>query len=175
MIDFAHVFSVPQLVGYVAFVLGVACFLQKNDLRFKVLLAAETACYVLHFWLLGNYAAVAGAGVATLRTVVSIRLRSRRVALFFIVLTLVLGGWLVESWAGVLPILACCVGTAAVLLFHGITMRLLMLLASFMWLANNILSGSIGGTALEACIALSNTYTIWQLWRRPAQLEQATS
>jgi hypothetical protein len=158
-------FSVPQLFGYFAFVFGVACFLQKSDLRFRVLLVCESISYVLHFWLLGNFPAMASSGMAMTRTLTSIWTRSRWVALFFLTLTIALGCWLVTSWAGVLPIVGSCIGTTAVFLFSGITMRVLMLTATVLWLANNILSGSIGGTALEVCIALSNIYTIWRLYR----------
>jgi hypothetical protein len=158
-------FSIPQLFGYFAFVFGVACFLQKSDLRFKVLLVCESISYVLHFWLLGNFPAMASASMAMTRTLTAIWTRSRWAALFFVSLTIALGCWLVTSWVGVLPIVGSCIGTTAVFLFSGITMRVMMLTATFLWLANNILSGSIGGTALEVCIALSNIYTIWRLYR----------
>jgi len=168
---FHEAFSIPQIFGYFAFIFGVACFLQKSDLRFKVLLVCESISYVLHFWLLGNFPAMASSGMAMTRTFTAIWTRSRWAALFFITLTIALGCWLVTSWAGVLPIVGSCIGTTAVFLFTGITMRVLMLTATFLWLANNILSGSIGGTALEVCIALSNIYTIWRLYSGRAQPE----
>ncbi|MFT3734155.1 MAG: YgjV family protein [Rhodocyclaceae bacterium] len=166
------VFSVAQIFGYFAFVFGVACFLQKNDMRFRVLLCLESLSYVVHFWLLGNYPAMASASMALTRTFTAIYTRSRWAAAFFVTLTIALGIWLIKDWVGVMPILASCIGTTAVFLFSGITMRLLMLTATFLWLANNILSGSIGGTLLEACIALSNGYTIWQLRRDQLRCEQ---
>jgi hypothetical protein len=42
-------------------------------------------------------------------------------------------------------------------------MRLVLLMSTFLWLANNILSGSIGGTALEATIATVNVVTMTRL------------
>ena len=167
-------FSVPQLFGYLAFIFGVACFLQKSDMRFRVLLVCESVSYVLHFWLLGNLPAMASSSMAMTRTLASIWTRSRWAAAFFLALTIALGCWLVTGWAGLLPIVASCIGTTAVFLFSGITMRLMMLTATFLWLANNILSGSIGGTALETCIALSNAYTIWHLYRVQQKLEHAS-
>lgn len=164
-----HVFSLPQLVGYLAFAFGVAAFLQKGDLRFKLFLAAETASYVVHFWLLGNYPAMASSGVGFARTLVSIRSQSPWVAAFFVALTLLLGGLVVQSWAGVLPILGTCIGTAAVFLFKGIAMRWVLFVATLLWLTNNILSGSIGGTALELCIAAANLFTIARLYRQRAK------
>ncbi|MEC5386071.1 YgjV family protein [Uliginosibacterium sp. H3] len=157
-------FSIPQLFGYCAFVFGVACFLQKSDLRFKVLLVCESISYVLHFWLLGNFPAMASSSMAGARTLTSIWVSSRWVAAFFVTLTIALGCWLVTSWVGVLPIVGSCIGTLGVFQLTGITMRWTMFVATCLWLANNILSGSIGGTALEVCIALSNLYTIRRLY-----------
>jgi hypothetical protein len=56
MIDW---FSPAQCVGYVAFVLGVGCFLQSDDRRFKLFMAGECLAYIVHFALLGNPTAVA--------------------------------------------------------------------------------------------------------------------
>ena len=43
-------------------------------------------------------------------------------------------------------------------------MRLVLLGGTFLWLANNILSGSIGGTALEATIAMVNIVTMTRIF-----------
>ena len=47
-------FSPAQYVGYAAFVLGVGSFLQKDDRRFKIFMAAECLAYIVHFALLGR-------------------------------------------------------------------------------------------------------------------------
>jgi hypothetical protein len=44
-------------------------------------------------------------------------------------------------------------------------MRLLMLCGTLLWVANNLLVGSIGGTALELVVAVVNLGTIVRLWR----------
>jgi len=67
-----------------------------------------------------------------------------------------------------LPLTASCLGTLALFLLQGIAMRLLMLCGTLLWVANNIIAGSIGGTALEVVIACVNTVTILRL--RRAQL-----
>jgi len=40
-----------------------------------------------------------------------------------------------------------------------------MLCGTGLWVANNIVAGSIGGTALEIVIAAVNTTTIWRMAR----------
>jgi hypothetical protein len=45
-------------------------------------------------------------------------------------------------------------------------MRLVMLCGTGLWIANNLIVGSIGGTALEVVVALVNLTTIVRLWRQ---------
>lgn len=162
---FHDIFSIPQLFGYIAFFFGVACFLQKKDVRFKVFMAIECLSYVIHFWLLGNYTACASSAVSVGRSIAAIRSRSPWLALFFVLLSLSLGAWLATSWLSFLPIMASCMGTTALFLLKGVRMRLLMLVGNMLWLINNILSGSIGGTLLEAVIFVTNTWTILSMMR----------
>ncbi|HSD39283.1 MAG TPA: YgjV family protein [Rhodocyclaceae bacterium] len=159
-------FSLPQLFGYLAFLFGVACFLQKSDLRFKVFMTLECVSYVIHFALLGHYTAVASSAVSMGRSAAAIRTKSPWVALFFVLLSLSLGVWLAKSWVGMLPILASCIGTTALFLLSGIRMRLMMLIGTVLWLINNIAVGSIGGTLLEATVAATNVFTIWRMVRQ---------
>jgi hypothetical protein len=62
--------------------------------------------------------------------------------------------------AGWLPILATCCATYAIFRLAGVPMRLVLLACTFMWIVNNILSRSIGGTVLEIVIATTNITTI---------------
>ena len=95
--------SPAQCFGYLAFVLGVASFLQTNDRRFKQLMIGE------------------------------------------------------------------CLGTIALFLLQGIPMRLLMLCGTGLWITNNVIVGSIGGTALEVTIAVVNITTIIRLQARQSR------
>jgi hypothetical protein len=66
---------------------------------------------------------------------------------------------------GWLPIIAFCIATVAVFFLQGVTMRLCFLSSTLLWLVNNIASGSIGGTLLEATIAVVNVSTILRMQR----------
>jgi len=164
----ATLLSPAQLLGYLAFALGVACFLQTDDRRFKVLMALECMAYALHFWLLGQPTAVASSLVSLARSVAALRSRSPWLALFFVALSVGLGAWLARDGAALLPIAASCIGTTALFLLQGLRMRLLMLLGTLLWVANNLIVGSVGGTALELVVAATNSWTIWRLWRAGA-------
>ncbi|MCV2359775.1 YgjV family protein [Paucibacter sp. TC2R-5] len=159
-------FEPAQLFGYAAFALGVACFAQTDDRRFKIFMALECLSYALHFSLLGQPTAVASSLVSLGRSVAAIRSHSPWVAVFFIALSLALGAWLQTGWLSLLPIAASCIGTTALFFLKGMQMRLLMLVGTLLWLANNLWVGSIGGSLLEATIAATNIMTLLRLQRR---------
>lgn len=160
-----HWISPAQWFGYLAFVLGVASFLQKNDRRFKWFMAAECLAYVVHFVLLGNPTAAASSGVSMLRSLLSLYTRSLWVALAVVAVNLTLGYHLATAWWHWLPLVASCTGTLALFLLTGIRMRVAMLAGTLLWIVNNVLAGSIGGTALEVVILLVNSFTIARMLR----------
>ena len=156
-------FSPAQIFGYVALVFGVAAFLQKRDQRLKALNAAESVAYVAHFLLLGNLPASGSALVATLRNLTSLKFRSSWLIAVFMTLTIAVGVAFTKNTTGWFPVVASSLATVAIFRLSGIAMRMTLLVCTILWLANNILSGSIGGTVLEAIIAVANTTTICRL------------
>jgi hypothetical protein len=167
-----QIFSPAQCVGYAAFVVGVAAFLQKSDRRLKFLNGAECLVYAVHFTLLGNLSAAMSALVSGTRSLSALKTRSPLLAVLFIALNLSLGLVFAKTAAGWFPIAASCLATVAIFFMQGIRMRLLLLVSTCFWLANNIVSGSIGGTALEGVIATANIVTmvrmlLWNGQRQP--------
>jgi len=160
-------FAPAQCVGYIAFVLGVACAMQKDDRRFKLFMAGECLAYIVHFALLGNPTAVASSTMSLLRSVLALYTRSRWVAGGVVAMNVVLGLTFATRMTDWLPLGASCIGTLALFLLRGVPMRLVMLCGTCLWIANNIIAGSIGGTALEIVIALVNATTIWRMARVP--------
>jgi hypothetical protein len=158
-------FAPAQCVGYVAFVLGVACALQKDDRRFKLFMAAECVAYIVHFALLGRPTPVASMTVSLARSVLALYTRSVWVALGVVAVNLALGLTFATHAADWLPLAASCIGTLALFLLRGIPMRLAMLCGTFLWIVNNVITGSIGGTALEVVMAAVNGTTVWRMAR----------
>ncbi|MBT9489334.1 MAG: YgjV family protein [Rubrivivax sp.] len=159
-------FSSAQLIGYLAFGLGVGSFLQTDDRRFKLFMAGECLAYMAHFALLGNPTAVASSGLSLLRSLLALRTRSPWVAVAVVAANIAFGLGLAQQPSDWLPLGASCIGTLALFLLQGVAMRLVMLLGTGLWIANNLIVGSIGGTALELVVAAVNISTIVRLLRR---------
>ncbi len=169
----ADVFSLTQILGYTAFILGVLAFLQKDDAWFKAIAALECAVYAVHFHRLGNDTAAILLLVSVLRNVFSIYTRSRWVAGFFVLIGIVSGAWLARHWYASLPIFAQFLTTLALFFMTGVMMRIACGIASLCWLFNNILSGSIGGIILELFIQTANTVTIVRMLRNKKKTSPA--
>jgi hypothetical protein len=162
-----ELFSPAQWVGYVALVLGIGAFLQKIDRRLKFLLASESLAYSVHFALLGNFSASASALISCFRSFLSMKARSPWLAVVIIGIYVAAGVAFARSGAGWLPVIGSAVATLAMFFMRGIPMRLVLLSSTLMWLANNIISRSIGGTLLESALTIINISTIVRLFRSP--------
>lgn len=156
-------FAPAQLVGYLAFVVGTTAFLQKNDRRLRFLTAIQGFVYGVHFVLLGAFPAAASSSLSGLRSLLSLKFRSIWLAAGFIALHVFFGCLLVKQPVGWFPVVGACVATFAIFTSSGIPMRLGLFTATLCWLTNNILTGSIGGTALEVVIATANLWTMGRL------------
>ena len=158
-------FSLAQLVGYVAFSIGVYSFLQRDDRRLKATIGAQAFSYSIHFLLLGSPAAAAASLVTSVRAVLSLYTKSAYVAVAILATNVGLGIVTATRLAGWLPVVASCAGTIAFFFYEGIALRLILLFATACWLANNLILGSIGGTLLELFLGAVNATTCYRLWR----------
>jgi hypothetical protein len=163
-----QIFSPAQVVGYIALILGVTMFLQKKDQRLKFFNALQSLVYALHFVLLGRLPACASSLVSSARSFLALRYRSLWLGIAIIVVNLGLGVAFVTSWSGWLPVVGACIATFAIFTMQGIPFRLVLLASTLLWLANDIVSGSIGGTVLEVANAVINIVTIVRMARSQA-------
>jgi len=158
-------FSLPQVVGYLAFLLGVTSFLQRNDRRLRGMIGAQAFTYAVHFFLLGSTVAAVASLITSTRAFLSLVTRARAVAVAILVVNLGFGLLTVKSAAGWLPVVATSAGTIAFFWFTGLRMRLILLLSTACWLTNDLIVGSIGGTMLELFIGAANGTTCYRIWR----------
>ncbi len=166
-------FSVAQMFGHVTFLLGMVTFSRKSDTHFKKWLTAQNLLYATHFYLMGNPAAMAGALLSAARNVLSMKTRALWLAFLLLSLNVALGFVFVHSLWNVLPLLATAVATLSMFRLEGMRLRCGMLVATLLWLVNNLHTGSIGGTVMETTIALVSVVTIFRLWRDARELPAA--
>ena len=157
--------SLPQMLGYATFLLSMVTFSQKQDRRLKIWMSVQTLLYASHLYLMGNPAAAAGALLAVVRNMLSLRTTAWSVALLLLSTNVLLGLFLVKAVWNALPLLAVAIATVSIFRLQGMQMRLGVLCATLLWLVNNILTGSIGGTALELMIATVSSITIFRFYR----------
>ena len=155
-----HPFSLAQVAGYFSFLLGVSAFLQRTDRRLKSFNASQSLVYALHFGLLGNLPAAAASLISSVRSFLALRFRSVTLAAAIIVVYAGAGLMLAKTPAGWLTVVASSAATLAMFTLNGVPLRLVLLGCTFAWLANNILSRSIGGVLLESTIVAVNASTI---------------
>jgi hypothetical protein len=159
-------YSPAQVAGYVAFLLGVTAFLQRRDRRLKFFNACQSLAYALHFLLLGNLSASSTALISSVRSFLATRYQSWLLAVAIIAVNLCAAAAFVRSAAGWLPVIGSCTATVALFTMRGIPLRSVLLACTLMWLANNIISRSIGGTLLELVAATVNTSTMIRMVRQ---------
>jgi heme/copper-type cytochrome/quinol oxidase subunit 3 len=157
-------FSLPQCVGYVAFVFGVAAFLQKNDRRLIVMNGAECVVYALHFLLLGNLPAASSNFVSVIRNVLSQKYRNGYSILFLIAVIIGLAFVTVRSPTGLITVVATIISIVAMFKLQGIPFRMCMLVCTGLWIVNNYLCHSIGGMMLETTILMANSFTMSRMY-----------
>ncbi len=158
-----HPFSPAQVAGYFSFVLGVSAFLQRTDHRLKSFNASQSLVYALHFGLLGNLPAAASSLISSGRSFLALRFKSVTLAAAIVVVYVIAGLMLAKTPAGWLTVVASSVATLAMFMLTGVPLRLVLLGCTLAWLANNILSHSIGGVLLESTIVAVNASTIFRM------------
>jgi len=163
--------SPAQIAGYVSFVLGLTAALQRSDRRLKFFNSSQSFIYSIHYLLLGNLPAAASALVSSTRSALALRYTSRALAFVCAAANLAVGFLFAKSPLGWLTPIASAVATLALFLLQGVRMRIVLLATTLCWLANGILTGSIGGTILETCTAAMSTLTILRLLRSPEPLK----
>ena len=155
-----------QVCGLVALVICVVAFASKNDDRLLVLLISANVAFVLQFVFFESWTAA----VLTLLVIVRIVLARRYMGSKTVMVGVLLASGVAatftwQSWVDFLPIAAMVLGTFGMFLLRGISMRVFLGLAATLWMLNNLLIGSIGGTLAEGLIVVTNIITIIRLAR----------
>ncbi|MGF1869134.1 YgjV family protein [Photobacterium indicum] len=158
-----HIYLIAQLFGFFSFAIGLFAFYQKQDTKLKLWMAGLCLVNTLHFLLLNSFSSAFCAMVSMIRNLITIKVRSRRVMMVFMLFSIT-GFFSIQRSSEALGVMGMCVGTYSLFMLDGIKLRLGLLTGSLLWLGNNIALGSIGGSLLEACSASMNAVTLYRLY-----------
>ena len=159
------IYSVAQIIGFIAMICGIAACLHREDHKLKILMVAQGALLTIHFILLGAFTGAAGVCLAAIRAKLSMSPSNKRFAPLFYGMALILGILTYNSPVDILPVLANIIGTTAFFYAQDTKMRFLLLGGSITWLCHNLIVGSIGPSVMEAFISASLCYAIIQRLR----------
>lgn len=165
-------FTVAQLIGVLAYIVGVSAFLQRSDQAFRRQLTIVNMIMIVHFYLLGpaSYPAAILNVINIFRNISSGYTRNMFVMLFFILLM-----WL-ASWNSItnpmqyLSVIGTSIVTFSMFRLRERSMRIGILFSSALWIVYSVWIGSIGGTAIEITFAIINIITIYKLSQKPTAI-----
>ncbi|MFL1485962.1 YgjV family protein [Marinobacter sp. LN3S78] len=155
-----------QFFGLVALAICLVAFSSKNDDRLLVLLISANVAFALQFVFFSSWTAAALTVLVIVRIVLARRFTGSQWVMWAVLAAnLVAAALTWRSWVDVFPLTAATLGTVAMFLLRGIAMRVVLGLAAFAWMLNNLIIGSIGGSLAEGLIFVTNIVTIIRMAR----------
>lgn len=158
-------FWIAQIIGGIAFLVGITMFFNRNERRFKFQLAGYSTIMCVHFFMLGANAAGMSVLLSAIRTVVSIWWRNVWIMVLFIILPLLFAATRVKHPIEFLPVMGAMVSAWAMFRTSGTKMRSLMWCSTACWVIHNVWVHSIGGTLIESSFLVMNGFNIIRFYR----------
>jgi hypothetical protein len=163
---FNHSALAGQTCGLVALVICVVAFASKSDDRLLVLLISANVAFAFQYIFFQSWTAAALTMLVIARIVLARRYRGSKAVMAGVLLaSAIAAAFTWQSWVDMLPIGAMVLGTLGMFLMRGIPMRVCLGVAALLWMFNNLLIGTIGGTIAEGLIVITNIITIVRLAR----------
>lgn len=152
-----------QTIGFIALIIGVSGFFQKDDQKLRYYLTVFTLLMAVHFFMLEQWAGAVMALFGSARNYISSHTDNKWVMTSFLI-----GAWLLaipntHLWVHLLPVIGTTFGTWALFREKGIRMRLFMSIGTLCWLSHNFFVGSIGGVLIEGIFLVINSRTMLKL------------
>lgn len=170
MVDMLTDMSLAQMLGQVAGLVAlgfcIAGFANKDDDRLMVLLISANVAFVLMFAFFQSWTAAALTVLVIVRIELARRFRGNWLLMLGLLAVSSVVAWATWQQAtDVFPMMAMVFGTVGMFMLRGIPLRIVLGLAAFSWMLNNIVIGSVGGILAEAMVLVTNFITIVRLYR----------
>lgn len=169
-------FSLVQIIGYIAAVIGIIAFLQSSDIRMKLLIVTMGLLNIVHFLMLGAYVGAANVALATSRAGLSMFEGIRRKARFVVPIYIALSAaFLILTYqqpADYFSFMAGVIGSYAFFCLNGYKLRAALVCGGLCWLIHNIMVLSYGPAFMEVCILTINATMTWRLYKKGREHER---
>lgn len=158
--------SFEQVLGYVASIVLLAGYAVKQDRKTKTILIASSVIFAAHFFLLGAFTASAICAVNSVRNFLSVFLYQSKITFSIFTIFYAVGAYFTYNTPiDILPSLAAFLTCIGMFFLGGIRFRILVVIATVMWIVHNIVVGSIGGTINSVILFFITLGTVWRLYQ----------
>lgn len=156
-------FSVPQLLGYVAYAVSLTGALQKNDKKLFLLFSVSNALFSAHHFLLGNFSAALSKIIIGVRMYLNIHIKGALIAYPFAFITLIAGYFSYKTPYSLLPVAAVVLATFVAAYSGGVKLRICFIVCCCLWLIHDIAGRSVGGVIEDITSISVYSFTLWRM------------
>lgn len=156
-------FTLPQIIGYVAYCTGIYAGLQKKDNRLFLLFSLTSALFCVHYFLLNQLTGASSQAVIAVRMFLNRRYKGAVIAFPFAAIALFFGWKTYQTPYSLLPLAAVLCATFGAAYFSGIKLRLVFASCCVFWLIHDIHAGSNGGIAQDITTMSVHLLTCYRL------------
>lgn len=165
--SFVDIFSenpLGQVLWFIWTIVVLSAYLQKDDSRTVRILMVSKIFWILHFYLIGLYAACFIAMIGWGRMLLSLKYKKNHKVFFGVLsVTILIGILTYEDHYSLLPIIAGIISTYGYFFLEKARLRTLFLLTSMMWLTYSYRNGSVWGVINEVMMLTTLSYSIYRL------------
>ena len=159
---------VSQSVGGCAFAVSVGAYATKSDRHMKMMIALGTMIFTIQYAYLGAWVVALNLLMNSARSWLSMHRQGVLWFLLIAALQIAVSLTHISTEKDWFPVLGSVMGSFALLCLSGVRMRLAMLVTTLLWLANNLIWGSVGGVLLDCINLFCNLLSIHTIWRSRA-------
>ncbi len=170
-----EMFSVPQIIGYIAYLSSFYACAQKDDKRLFKYFGFSWLLFAVHHYMMGNGTAAVSAILIGVRMFLSIRWSGAIIAYPFSAIALISGYMTYASPLSLLPLSAVLIATFGASYSGGVVLRSIFIFTNCLWFVHNYAVGSIGAMAFDVTIAFSHALTAWRIHSDSKQAGEETA
>ena len=158
-------FSLPQILGYVAYTVSMTAAMQKNDKRLFLLFAVSSLLFSIHHFMLGNISAALSKIVVGTRMYVNIYFKGAMVAFPFAAIAIFFGYCGYKNFYSLLPVAAVLLATFVSAYSGGVKLRACFICCCSLWLVHDIAGRSVGGCVEDVTSLIIYSFVLRRMIR----------